>query len=1182
MADNLRKFTTQEVLNKVYTDSSGITIGLNSQSSKETLNAVLDSSNNRLQVAMAGGTISGDVTISGDLTVEGDGVLNISETIQGKLKVVEGAGTLPSGVGTTTGDLIIAQNNDTTTDIAAIYAIAGNAGSSHFVFGDTDSKNPGRVSYDHSDNSMDLVTNATVRMTITSAGLVSIGTDSPRVFTEIKGASTTNPANGTGGKQVLQVNDTTSYALGVGGGIGLGGVFHNNGSDTIFGEIRGIKENGTDGNYASALTFSTRENNASITERMRITSAGRVILNASPADHSAAPTLAFGDGDTGFYEDSDDVFRLAIAGQLRWTFGSTETTNSSNVRILTETSSATNPVFIANGSYDDGVGGAVNTVALITNSTAKLIVDDNSRISLSNNDSGDDNTILGYNAGRLLASGGDDNVIIGHEAVAGGTGSTGFGGTLNVFMGYRAGYNQEQATHRSVVIGANAGDASQGGYIDSVFIGYNSGGAVTTGDNNVAIGSGAGGGITTEANVVAIGFGSYATQDASNDAEGSSGHGSGNIAIGYQSMTTFNHDDFLRNTAIGFQTMSAGTSDAAQDNSAFGYRALQRVTTGTTNTAIGSYAMDATTTSSNNVAVGVSALGAAVDSCQSNVAVGVQASQSLTVGTNSGAGTNSVNGNVSLGYNAFGSASLGTFNDSTDRAISGNIAIGKNALDSTAGNPQTGTIAIGHEALTALTSGSKNTAIGYQAAMELENNNNNTVIGYNAMYRSGATVYYNTFIGAESGSGDWSGGAYSNTAVGASTMTGVMTAAAIDNVAIGRDTLTALTSGASNTAVGRGAGQTLTNAPNTTYIGKDAGKFATGANNVVVGAFAFDTSGNSGTHNVAIGTNAMSNSTGAVNHCVAIGEGALAGSLVATGDDPSGAVGVGYQAGVSVASAIGFTGLGYQAGYNNNGADKATFVGFRAGFSGAFNHNNTYVGYKTGYGASSGGEANSGLGVEALTNVNGAVGNVALGWKAGNIITSGDYNTLIGYDADVDAATDSYQVKIGSHGIIKYKTARVTLDNSYTGTPADGDAAHTNALFNIPSYSYIQKITVKVITLSANSDASFHICRSATLNTASGTALGTPVEILGADGSTSNWVLRSSGAQTAASNIDAGSGGVVNSTWISINKHANSSLGWIPDANSGTGHGIYVTHSGANTASDGGADAVLDIMVEYY
>ena len=32
---------------------------------------------------------------------------------------------------------------------------------------------------------------------------------------------------------------------------------------------------------------------------MQITASGQVILNASPADHSAAPTLAFGDGDTG-------------------------------------------------------------------------------------------------------------------------------------------------------------------------------------------------------------------------------------------------------------------------------------------------------------------------------------------------------------------------------------------------------------------------------------------------------------------------------------------------------------------------------------------------------------------------------------------------------------------------------------------------------------------------------------------------------------------------------------------------------------------------------------------------------------------------------------------------------------------------------------------------------------------
>ena len=182
MAD-INKFTTKEVLNKVLLDSSGNAVVGFSHTTQEALNAVLDTSNNRLNISIAGGTISGDVTISGDLTVSGDNVLNVSETIQGKLNVVEGAGTLPT---LATGDLIIAQNNDTTSDIAAIYAIAGNAGSSHYVFGDADSKNPGRVSYYHSDNYMSFHTNAGERMRIDSSGKVAIGTSTiPSTHTDI-------------------------------------------------------------------------------------------------------------------------------------------------------------------------------------------------------------------------------------------------------------------------------------------------------------------------------------------------------------------------------------------------------------------------------------------------------------------------------------------------------------------------------------------------------------------------------------------------------------------------------------------------------------------------------------------------------------------------------------------------------------------------------------------------------------------------------------------------------------------------------------------------------------------------------------------------------------------------------------------------------------------------------------
>ena len=84
MADNLRKYTTQEVLNKVYTDSSGDTIGLQAQTSKETLNAVLNTSTNSLNVSLSGSnTISGDVTITGDLTVQGGGSQAFDEIIEG-------------------------------------------------------------------------------------------------------------------------------------------------------------------------------------------------------------------------------------------------------------------------------------------------------------------------------------------------------------------------------------------------------------------------------------------------------------------------------------------------------------------------------------------------------------------------------------------------------------------------------------------------------------------------------------------------------------------------------------------------------------------------------------------------------------------------------------------------------------------------------------------------------------------------------------------------------------------------------------------------------------------------------------------------------------------------------------------------------------------------------------------
>jgi hypothetical protein len=84
---NPNKFTAKEVLNKVLLDSSGNAVTANSVTSQEALNSVLDTTNNRLNMSLAGGTISGDVTISGDLTVNGNGTGSYDEIVNGDLHV---------------------------------------------------------------------------------------------------------------------------------------------------------------------------------------------------------------------------------------------------------------------------------------------------------------------------------------------------------------------------------------------------------------------------------------------------------------------------------------------------------------------------------------------------------------------------------------------------------------------------------------------------------------------------------------------------------------------------------------------------------------------------------------------------------------------------------------------------------------------------------------------------------------------------------------------------------------------------------------------------------------------------------------------------------------------------------------------------------------------------------------
>src|SRR5438445_2969627 len=112
----------------------------------------------------------------------------------------------------------------------------------------------------------------------TNSGNVGIGTTAPAHPLEITAPAVIN----NGSREVLALYDTTSYAAGVGGAITFGGKFNAAGTMAQqFVSIEGIKENGTDGDFASAFRVNTRANGGQPTERFRISSLGYVGIGTS-------------------------------------------------------------------------------------------------------------------------------------------------------------------------------------------------------------------------------------------------------------------------------------------------------------------------------------------------------------------------------------------------------------------------------------------------------------------------------------------------------------------------------------------------------------------------------------------------------------------------------------------------------------------------------------------------------------------------------------------------------------------------------------------------------------------------------------------------------------------------------------------------------------------------------------
>jgi hypothetical protein len=121
-------------------------------------------------------------------------------------------------------------------------------------------------------------TNAAEQMRLTSTGL-GIGTTTVQsgAKLDVRGASNNDLTDLQ--TQIVSIFDTTSFAQNVGGGIGFGYKFNTAGNFVQrAGIIKAIKENATDGNYASALVFGTTANGANTVERARLNSSGAFVL----------------------------------------------------------------------------------------------------------------------------------------------------------------------------------------------------------------------------------------------------------------------------------------------------------------------------------------------------------------------------------------------------------------------------------------------------------------------------------------------------------------------------------------------------------------------------------------------------------------------------------------------------------------------------------------------------------------------------------------------------------------------------------------------------------------------------------------------------------------------------------------------------------------------------------------
>ena len=287
-----------------------------------------------------GGTVNGDLTVTGDLTVQGTTTSVVNQTISGIVVIdVDNAEAFLVRKDGDAGDVFVVDTVNSSVTIGGVTPVAG---VSLLLPLSNDAVTP------------------TLAFGTGSYGLYAAATNIIRIAT----ASTARcEFNNSDFSSITVSGFQVNYAAG-----SSTVPVYTFDADTDTGMSRAAADT------LSLITAGVEAVNISATQGVSIGGvtpvAGTRLLLPQEAD-AATPTLAWGDGNTGFYENSDNELRYAASGVHRFTFGLTafKTSVSSGPSMARETASATNPVFIIDGNPNAGIGSAgTNQISLITNS----------------------------------------------------------------------------------------------------------------------------------------------------------------------------------------------------------------------------------------------------------------------------------------------------------------------------------------------------------------------------------------------------------------------------------------------------------------------------------------------------------------------------------------------------------------------------------------------------------------------------------------------------------------------------------------------------------------------------------------------------------------------------------------------------------------------------------------------